>query len=175
MPTLARILLREKPEPSGEPHQPRSLRADGCDLVPRLVSHTAGSSDQRCDVPTDERERGAPRPPRRRSIDRATQAWIEVELGTNPAQVDQYRARLIEPIRTVWGRVEHGGDLSFEQIADRLEQLTPDVGSQVRFNCDHLARQIRQELDGFRGSAPRTDVSAEMRAPPRPRLDGAAG
>jgi hypothetical protein len=95
-----------------------------------------------------------------------TLGWVEVELGTNQGQVDQYRSRFAEPVRTVWGRREQGGDLSLEEVADRLEQPSPDVGTQVRFNCEHLAQQIRQDLRGFRPSAPRAEVSVEMRSHP---------
>ena len=100
------------------------------------------------------------------TVDGTTLAWIEVELGTNPGQVENYRGRLSEPIKTVYGRRSHGGDLSLEEIADRLgsdRELSPQVG----VNVQHLHDQIRQGLSGFKSSSSvRAEVSDEMRDHP---------
>ncbi|MFV1991922.1 MAG: hypothetical protein ACC652_14415, partial [Acidimicrobiales bacterium] len=96
----------------------------------------------------------------------ATLAWIEVELGTNPAQVADYESRFEEPIKTVFGKRKHDGDLSLEDVASRLgsERGLPP---QVELNVQHLRDQIRQSLSEFSSSSStRAEVSDEMKENP---------
>ena len=37
----------------------------------------------------------------------STLAWIEVELGTNAGQAQDYREQFAEPVKTIWGRGMH--------------------------------------------------------------------
>ena len=98
--------------------------------------------------------------------DGETLGWIEVELGTNPAQVAEYRNRLTEPVKAVWGRRHHGGDLSLEEIAERLA-AEKGLPRQVQLNVQHLHDQIIQGLSGFSSSSSvRAEVSDEMREHP---------
>lgn len=99
-------------------------------------------------------------------VDGTPLAWVEVELGTNPGQVADYRSRFAEPIRTVYGRRSHGGDLSLEEVADRLAEES-GLPAQTKLNVQHLHDQIRQGLSGFSASSlPRAEVSAQMREHP---------
>jgi len=100
------------------------------------------------------------------AADGSVLAWIEIELGTNPGQVADYESRLSEPIKTVWGRRSHGGDLSLEEIADRISSER-DLSPQTRINVQHLHDQIRQGLSGFSSSSSaRAEVSDEMKGNP---------
>lgn len=93
-------------------------------------------------------------------------AWIEVELGTNPGQVADYQSRLAKPIKTVYGRRSHGGDLSLEEIAAHLgaERGLPP---QTELNVQHLRNQILQGPSGFSSaSSVRAAVSDEMKDNP---------
>lgn len=101
------------------------------------------------------------------AFDGSTIARIEVELGTNPAQVANYRERFAEPIRTVFGRRRHKGDLSLEEIAERLEEEMGRLEPQALVNVRHLHNQIIQELRGFSSSSSvRAEVSDEMQENP---------
>ena len=101
------------------------------------------------------------------AVDGSTLARIEVELGTNPAQVANYRSRFAEPIKTVFGRRHHNGDLSLEEIADRLSQEMSHLAPQTLINVRHLHDQIIQDLQGFSSSSSvRAAVSDEMRENP---------
>ncbi len=104
------------------------------------------------------------------SGDGVTLAWVEVELGKDPAQVARYRDLLDEPIKTIWGRKSDGADLSLEEIADYLsERCTrfPTLSTQSRSQVQHLVKQIEQALEGHSSSYQRRDeVSEEMRNHP---------
>jgi hypothetical protein len=97
-------------------------------------------------------------------------AWIEVELGSNAAQIEVYKGRKNEPIKTIWGRPRHAGDLSLEEIASHIsghiehhQKLSP----QVSYNARHLRDQIIQSLDGFKsGSSVRAPLADAMREHP---------
>ena len=99
-----------------------------------------------------------------------TLAWIEVELGKDPAQVARYRGLLDEPIKTIWGRKLDGGALSLEEIADYLLKwcaIQPTLSTQSLSQAQHLIKQIKQALDGHSSSYQRRDeVSEEMRNHP---------
>lgn len=97
-----------------------------------------------------------------RGADGSVLARIEVELGTNPVQVEGYRNTYDEPVKTVFGRRSHDGDLSLEEIAERLKREKPNLAPQTRVNVTHLHVQIREGLDGHSSSPGRADVSDEM-------------
>ena len=104
------------------------------------------------------------------SGDGSTLAWVEVELGKDPAQVARYRELLDEPIKTIWGRKSDGADLSLEEIADYLsEQCTRvlTLSAQSLSQIQHLVKQIEQALEGHSSSYQRRDdVSETMRNHP---------
>ena len=91
-------------------------------------------------------------------------AMIEVELGTDRSQAQDYQEKFGE-VRTIWGRRESLGDLSLEEIAEFLEEprcLSP----QVRKNVEHLGKLIREGLCGHSTLVKRVTVSDEMRRHP---------
>ena len=101
------------------------------------------------------------------SGDGGTLAWIEVELGKDPAQVARYRDILDEPIKTIWGRRSDGADLSLEEIAGFLSKRctrVPTLSTQSMNQVQHLVKQIEQALEGHSSSYQRRDeVSETMR------------
>ena len=90
---------------------------------------------------------------------------IEVELGTNLAQAEDYREQF-GTVKKVWGRRGSGGDLSLEEVADYLAGFLEEPGRlspQTRINVLHyLGELIKQGLDGHSSSAERGNVSEEM-------------
>ncbi len=104
------------------------------------------------------------------SGDGHTLAWVEVELGKDPAQVARYRELLDEPIKTIWGRKSDGADLSLEEIADYLLKRcarVPTLSTQSLSQVQHLVKQIEQALEGHSSSYQRRDeVSETMRNHP---------
>lgn len=94
--------------------------------------------------------------------DGATLAWIEVEVGTNVAQAEDYRQRYRpEPVKTLWGKQDSGGDLSLEEIANYLDHQTA-LRPQIGINVQYLRKQIRQALGEHSQSSQRANVSDEM-------------
>ncbi len=89
-------------------------------------------------------------------------ARLEVELGTNPGQAEDYRKRYSEPVKTVWGKRSDDGDLSLEEIAARLD-CQKDLSPQTQVNVGYLSKLIREGLGGHSGSTGRAAVSDEMR------------
>ena len=109
------------------------------------------------------------RPDFKISLNGATLAWVEVEVGTDPAQVVRYRESLSEPVKAVWGRKSHGADLSLEEIAEFLTRwctASPALTSQVSIQVQHLIEQIEQALNGRSSYQPRNNVSEEMQRHP---------
>lgn len=104
------------------------------------------------------------------SGDGRTLAWVEVELGKDPAQVARYRELLDEPVKTIWGRKSDGADLSLEEIADYLSERcsrVPTLSTQSLSQVQHLVKQIEQALEGHSSSYQRRDeVSETMRNHP---------
>ncbi|MXY20260.1 MAG: hypothetical protein F4Y49_02875 [Dehalococcoidia bacterium] len=98
--------------------------------------------------------------------DGSTTAWIEVELGTNVEQIEDYRSRYREPIKSVWGRRDHGGDLSLEEIRDFLSRRVGSLPRQTEVNVRHLRKLIKDGLDGHSVSQERTEVSEKVRCHP---------
>ena len=97
--------------------------------------------------------------------DESTLAWIEVELGTNEDQINDYRYRYSEPIKTVCGRQSNGGDLSLEEIACFLD-IQQDLSKQTQVNVDYLRELIRKGLEGHTTNPGRAAVSDDMRSSP---------
>ena len=96
-----------------------------------------------------------------------TLAWIEVELGTDAPQIALYKNALCEPVKTVWGREDDGGDLSLEEIAEYLDAYPrKDLSPQEAVNAGYLSKMIRDGLDGHKGSLGRDRVSDKMRKHP---------
>lgn len=92
-------------------------------------------------------------------------AYIEVELGTDSAQVQGYEEEFDEPIKTVWGKKSHGGDLSLEEIQDKLDAQAC-LSPQVNLNVLHLHLLIDDGLDGHSGSSKPVNVSEKMQKTP---------
>ena len=87
-------------------------------------------------------------------------AMIEVELGTNMAQAEDYREQFGN-VRTIWRKRENRGDLSLEEVAEFLREpryLSP----QTRINVEHLIKLIEEGLSGHSLSTERGNVSEEM-------------
>ena len=87
-------------------------------------------------------------------------AMIEVELGTNLGQAEDYRKKFDE-VKTIWGRRTSGGDLSLEEVAEFLEEpryLSP----QTEINVQHLRKLIEEGLSEHSSSGGRGNVSEEM-------------
>ena len=89
-------------------------------------------------------------------------AMIEVELGTNPRQAEDYRSQFDTlKVKTIWGKKETGSDLSLEEIAEFLEEprrLSP----QTKINVQHLSKLIEVGLSEHSSSRERGNVSEEM-------------
>ncbi len=90
-------------------------------------------------------------------------AWIEVELDDDAAQLAEYRSRFEDPVKAVWGRRAHDGDLSLEEVGERLRSELPNLTPQVKINVEHLLKQFDQYLYGRSSSSSRAEVSDEMR------------
>ena len=87
-------------------------------------------------------------------------AMIEVELGTNPGQAQDYQGQF-DVVKTIWGRKNSGCDLSLEEVAEFLEEprcLSP----QTQINVQHLSKLIEEGLRGHLSSGERGNVSEEM-------------
>ena len=87
-------------------------------------------------------------------------AMIEVELGTNPRQAEDYRMQF-DVVKTIWGKKEDSSDLSLEEIAKFLEEPRY-LSSQTRINVEHLSRLIEQGLSERSSLRDRGNVSEEM-------------
>ena len=92
--------------------------------------------------------------------DRSELAVIEVELGTNRAQAEDYREQFRE-VKTIWGGRQDGGDLSLEEIAEFLDEQSR-LSPQVAINAQHLRKLIEEGLSGHSSSGQRGHVSREM-------------
>ena len=103
---------------------------------------------------------GSRRPDFKVTRDGSELAMIEVELGANLGQAEDYRGKF-HRLKTIWGRREGGGDLSLEEVAEFLEEprcLSP----QTRINVEHLSKLIEVGLSGHSSSGERGNVSEEM-------------
>lgn len=89
----------------------------------------------------------------------ATLAWIEIELGTNQDQIEDYRSRYKEPIKSVRGRRSDGGNLSLEEIYEFLGERIGSLSPQTRVNVGHLRKLIREGREGHARSVVRSAVS----------------
>ena len=87
-------------------------------------------------------------------------AVIEVELGTNAAQAEDYRQQFGET-KTIWGRENSGSDLSLEEIAEFLGEPR-HLSPQTTINVQHLVKLIEKGLLGHSSSGERNHVSERM-------------
>ena len=96
--------------------------------------------------------------------DDAWLAVIEVELASNREQAADYRKRfnpLEVEVKTVWGRLDSGGDLSLEEILGFLEEQ-PYLPEQTRVNVLHLKGIIKDGLQNYHHQGDRGPVSPVM-------------
>ena len=87
-------------------------------------------------------------------------AMIEVELGVNPRQAEDYRTQF-PVVKTIWGKKESRSDLTLEEVAEFLEQprcLSP----QTNINVQHLSKLIKDGLSEHSSSVERGKVSEKM-------------
>ena len=87
-------------------------------------------------------------------------AMIEVELGTNPDQAEDYRQQF-DSVKTIWGKRKSRSDLSLEEVAEFLEEprcLSP----QTKIHVQHLCKLIKEGLSEYSSSGERGNVSEEM-------------
>ena len=118
---------------------------------------------ERLDLPTDAvvyppTNKGSFRPDLEVSRHGSTVAWIEVELGTNAKQAQDYRKKFDKPVKTIWGKKASGGDLSLEEVAEFLsESRCPSP--QTRKSVEHLSKLIEEGLSEHSPSSERGRVS----------------
>ncbi len=91
-----------------------------------------------------------------------TRAWIEVELSRDLDQLSEYKDRLGEPVKSLWGRSCDGGDLSLEEVAEFLT-TQPSSTPQIAANVEQLIKLINSGLDGYAKNTRRANVSDFMR------------
>ena len=92
--------------------------------------------------------------------DGAELAMIEVELGTNLGQAEDYRKQF-DAVKTIWGRRKSQGDLSLEEVAEFLNEPRC-LSSQTKINVQHLRKLIEEGLSEHSSSGGRGNVSEEM-------------
>ena len=88
-------------------------------------------------------------------------AYIEVELGTNLGQAQDYRKHMDAPVKTIWGKKGTGGDLSLEEVADFLGEARC-LSPQTRMNVKHLRKLIEEGMCGHSSSSERDNVSDKV-------------
>ena len=98
--------------------------------------------------------------------DSKTRAWVEVELGTDPEQINRYSRLYQEPVKSVLGRDDDGGDLSLEEINEFLGECIGSLPPQTEVNVTHLRKLIDEGLYGHSRPQKRTEVSEKIRAHP---------
>ena len=91
-------------------------------------------------------------------------AWIEVELGKQDAQYETYR-KIFGRVLRLWGKRSHQGDLSLEEVAERVEAES-GLHPQVAMNAGQLVELIRDGLAVHAQSPGRSRLSPEMRNHP---------
>ena len=87
-------------------------------------------------------------------------AMVEVELGTNPSQAEDYRNHF-DTVKTIWGKRKSRSDLSLEEVAEFLGEprcLSP----QTKINVQHLSKLIEEGLSEHSSSGERGKVSEDM-------------
>ena len=97
--------------------------------------------------------------------DGRTLAWVEVEIGSNIRQLEDYRNTYPEEVKALWGKRTHLGDLSLEELVERVEQ-EPNLDPQIAANAQQLADLIREALADYTSSPGRSALSPEMRDHP---------
>ena len=94
-----------------------------------------------------------------------TLAWIEVELGSNARQLEDYRNTYPEEVKALWGKRSYRGDLSLEELVERVERESK-LDPQIAVNAQQLADLIREALTDYTSSPGRSALSPEMRDHP---------
>ena len=93
-------------------------------------------------------------------------AWIEVELGKNEEQYECYvKAYHRERVKRLWGKRSHQGDLSLEEVAERVG-AERGLHPQVAKNAEQLVGLIRDGLAAHTQALGRSRLSPEMRGHP---------
>ena len=100
------------------------------------------------------------------NIDGEELAWIEVELGKNDGQYEDYAKKFgRERVKRLWGKRSHQGDLSLEEIDERVVS-EKGLHPQVAKNAKQLILLIRDGLAAHSQPLGRSRLSPEMRNHP---------
>ena len=97
--------------------------------------------------------------------DGRTLAWIEVELASNIHQLEDYRNTYPEQVKALWGKRSHLGDLSLEELVERIEEEA-NLDPQITANAQQLVDLIREALADYTSAPGRSALSPEMRDHP---------
>jgi len=100
------------------------------------------------------------RPDLRVVLDGSDVAAIEVELGSNRSQAEDYREQF-DVVKTIWGKRKSRGDLSLEEVAEFLEK-TRCLSPQTKINVQHLRKLIEDGISEHSSSGQRDKVSEKM-------------
>ena len=87
-------------------------------------------------------------------------AVIEVELGSNLGQAEDYRKQF-GSVKTIWGKRKSRSDLSLEEIAEFLEEPRC-LSEQTKINVQYLSKLIVVGSSEHSSSGERYNVSKEM-------------
>ena len=100
------------------------------------------------------------------NLDAPARAWIEVELSKDNSQLTDYRKKLHpDPVKSLWGKHSHHGDLSLEEVAEYLSRQQ-GLHPQVAVNVQQLVELIREGLQGHSSPPGRSTLSPEMKDHP---------
>ncbi len=93
--------------------------------------------------------------------------WIEVELGVEDmAQIKNYRVSLNEPVKSLVGLDESGGDLSLETIAREINRTLSDVLNRQQAMCVQVLTKLIASLARKSESIEYTDPIEDIRNQP---------
>lgn len=93
--------------------------------------------------------------------------WIEVELGAaDKAQLSNYRQSLTEPMKSLVGLDDSGGDLSLETIAREINQTLTDTLDRQQAMCVQVLTKLIVSLARKSESIEYTDPIEEVRNQP---------
>ena len=98
-------------------------------------------------------------------VGRKTLGWIEVEVRTDAGQASRYRDRFQEPVKTIWGRDCHGGDLSLECIAASVKDKINggSLAPQAELHALLLQKLIESALGEANSTSKPVAVSEQMK------------
>ena len=100
------------------------------------------------------------------NIDGEELAWIEVELGKNDSQYEDYAKKFgRERVKRLLGKRSHQGDLSLEEVAERVD-AERGLHPQVAKNAEQLILLIGDGLAAHSQPIGRSRLSPEMRSHP---------